>query len=81
MFSNGFSLVGVLYPVFVVVLFALAITLGVLLIRTLLWVIRALTVYTRERELRIDLLLAGDDDDPATPTPPPTSGGPSGPVV
>jgi hypothetical protein len=62
MYSNGFSLVGVLYPVFLVVVFALAITLGVLLVRTLLWVIRALTVYTRERELRIDLLLSDDDD-------------------
>ena len=80
MYSNGFSLVGVLYPVFLVVVFALAVTLGVLLIRTLLWVIRALTVYTRERELRIDLLLASDDD-PAAPTPPAPSGGPSGPVV
>jgi len=73
MFSNGFSLVGVLYPVFFVVVFALAVTLGVLLIRTLLWVIRALAAYTRERELRIDLLLAGDDD----PAGPPAPGGPA----
>lgn len=76
MYSNGFSLVGVLYPVFFVVVFALAVTLGVLLIRTLLWVIRALSAYTRERELRLDLLLAGDD-----PAAPPTPGEPAGPVV
>ncbi len=69
MYSNGFSLVGVLYPVFFVVVFALAVTLAVLLIRTLLWVIRALAAYTRERELRIDLLLAGDDDPAGPPAP------------
>ena len=69
MYSNGFSLVGVLYPVFFVVVFAFAVTLAVLLIRTLLWVIRALTAYTRERELRIDLLLAGDDDPDGPPAP------------
>ncbi|KQO46337.1 MULTISPECIES: hypothetical protein [unclassified Frigoribacterium] len=80
MFSNGFSLVGVLYPVFFVVVFALAVTLAVLLIRTLLWVIRALTVYTRERELRIDLLLAGDDG-PAGPVDPSAPGVPGGPVA
>lgn len=79
MFSNGFSLVGVLYPVSFVVVFALAVTLAVLLLRTLLWVIRALTVYTRERELRIDLLLAGDDDPagPVDPSAPRVPGGPA----
>jgi len=78
MISNGYSIVGILYPVFFVVVIALALTLGVLLIRTLLWVIRALTAYTRERELRIDLLLA--DDGPAGPTAPPASGAPTGPL-
>jgi len=78
----GFSLIGVLYPVFFVVVAALAITLGVLLIRTLLWVIRALSAVTRERELRIDLLLA--DDGPAGPARPSgssTDDGPGGPTV
>ena len=78
----GFSLIDVLYPVLVLVVVALAITLGVLLIRTLLWVIRALSAITRERELRIDLLLA--DDGAAGPTGPATpraDGGPVGPTV
>lgn len=78
----GFSLIDVLYPVLVLVVVALVITLGVLLIRTLLWVIRALSAITRERELRIDLLLA--DDGAAGPTGPATpraDGGPVGPTV
>lgn len=78
-YGPGFSLIGVLYPVFFVVVAALAITLGVLSIRTLLWVIRALSAITRERELRIDLLLA--DDGPAGPTGPPAGGHPDGPTT
>ncbi|MBF4600406.1 hypothetical protein ITJ55_06260 [Frigoribacterium sp. VKM Ac-1396] len=78
----GFSLIGVLYPVFFVVVAALAITLGVLLIRTLLWVIRALSAVTRERELRIDLLLADDGPaGPARPSASSTDDGPGGPAV
>ncbi|ROS52629.1 hypothetical protein [Frigoribacterium sp. PhB24] len=79
MFSNGYSIVGILYPVFFVVVFALALTLGVLLVRTLLWVIRALTAYTRERELRIDLLLA--EDGPADPVDPSAPRAPDGPTI
>lgn len=77
-YGPGFSIIDVLYPVFFVVVAALAITVGVLLVRTLLWVIRVLSAITRERELRIDLLLADDGpagppaspagDDPARPT-------------
>jgi len=78
MFSSvGFSLVGVLYPLLVVIVIALALVLGVLLIRTLLWVIRALTVITRERELRLDLLLAGDDDHRGDPPSGPAPHAPS----
>ena len=82
MISNGYSIVGILYPVFFVVVAALAITLGVLLIRTLLWVIRALSAVTRERELRIDLLLADDGPaGPARPSASSTDDGPGGPTV
>ncbi|MET4052796.1 hypothetical protein ABID81_002168 [Frigoribacterium sp. PvP054] len=81
----GFSLIDVLYPVLVLVVVALVITLGVLLIRTLLWVIRALSAITRERELRIDLLLADDvtsgPTGPTGPATPPADGGPVGPTA
>jgi len=55
-----------------VVVLGFAVVLGVLLVRTLLWVIRALQSSVRERELRMDLLLATGDDptDPADPAKP-----------
>jgi len=77
MYSSGIGLAGVLGLTVYVVLIGFAIVLGVLLVRTLLWVIRALTVYVRERELRLDLLLAGDDPDGSGPTDP---RGPEGPA-
>lgn len=88
MYSSGIGLAGVLGLTFYVVLIGFAIVLGVLLVRTLLWVIRALTIYVRERELRLDLLLAGDDPDGSGPTDPrgpdgpgagPGTGGPTAP--
>jgi hypothetical protein len=76
-YGSGFSIYDLVYGVALVALLALSITLAVLLIRTLLAVIRALGAYTRERELRIDLMLA--DDAAGGPVPPVGPGGPGGP--
>ena len=75
-YSLGIGLAGALSLTVYVLLIGFAIVLGVLLVRTLLWVIRALTVYVRERELRLDLLLADDDPDESEPADP---SGPTGP--
>ena len=75
-FGGGFDAVSLLFTLASVALVALAVVIGVLLIRTLLWVIRALQSIVRERELRIDLLVAGDDPEgPAPVTPPPAPRG------
>lgn len=74
-YGSGLSIYDLVYGVALVALLALSITLAVLLIRTLLAVIRALGAYTRERELRIDLMLA--DDAAGGPVPPVGPGGPS----
>lgn len=62
----GFDLTWTIYPIFLVVVFALAITLVVLLIRLMLAATRALNAYTDERKLRTALVL--DDVDPVHET-------------
>jgi len=63
MYSSGIGLASALSLTVYVLIIGFAIVLGVLLIRTLLWVIRLLMVCVRERELHLDLQLAGDDPD------------------
>lgn len=58
MFVSGFS---VIYAVLYVVMILAAIAIFVLLILVLLASLRALKVYTRAQELKINLLLAEDD--------------------
>lgn len=78
--SYGFDLFGLLSTVIYLVVVAFAVLLGILLVRTLLAVIRALGVWTRERELRIDLMLADDGPLPPSSAGSGTGGDPAGPT-
>lgn len=62
----GSDLTWTIYPIFLVVVFALAFTLVVLLIRLMLAATRALNAHTDDRKLRTALVL--DEVDPVRET-------------